>query len=247
MIRRAIETEFLTLLREFPVVTVLGPRQAGKTTLVRKLLKDYTYVSLENPELRQLAKEDPKQFLVRYPKRVIFDEVQRVPLLLSYLQGIVDEDPSNGQFVLTGSHQLELNQAVSQSLAGRTAILTLYPFSLAELAEAEVTFESFEEAIVKGFLPRIYDQNQRPSSAYSSYFRTYVERDVRQLIQLKDVSVFEKFITLLAGRVGQLVDHTSLGNDVGWMAKRLKIGSRFWKLHFSFFVSRRISKTLGNG
>lgn len=222
MIRRAIETEFLTLLREFPVVTVLGPRQAGKTTLVRKLLKDYTYVSLENPELRQLAKEDPKQFLVRYPKRVIFDEVQRVPLLLSYLQGIVDEDPSNGQFVLTGSHQLELNQAVSQSLAGRTAILTLYPFSLAELAEAEVTFESFEEAIVKGFLPRIYDPESKAIIRLLKLLQNLCQRDVRQLIQLKDVSVFEKFITLLAGRVGQLVDHTSLGNDVGVDGKTIK-------------------------
>lgn len=236
MIRRAIEAEFLTLLGEFPVVTVLGPRQAGKTTFVRAVLGGYAYVNLENPEIRQLAQEDPKRFLARYPKRVILDEVQRVPHLLSYLQEIVDEDSSTGQFVLTGSHQLELNQAVSQSLAGRTAILTLYPFSLSELAEGGFEFESFEEAIVRGFLPRIYDQNQRPFAAYSSYFRTYVERDVRLLIQLKDVGLFEKFINLLAGRVGQLVDYSSLGNDVGVDGKTIK--SWLSILEASFLIFR---------
>ncbi|RRJ94788.1 ATP-binding protein [Opitutaceae bacterium TAV4] len=219
---RAIEGEFASLLREFPVVTVLGPRQAGKTTMVRSHLADYTYVSLEDPEQRAWAAEDPKAFLKQNPPPVILDEIQRAPELLSYLQVLVDERPANGQYVLTGSHQLELRSAVSQSLAGRTAILHLLPLSISELESAGITFDCFEEYVFRGFLPRIHDQKQRPRQAYASYYQTYVERDVRQLIHLKDASLFEKFMKLLAGRTGQIVDYTSLGNDVGVDAKTLR-------------------------
>ncbi len=222
MIMRDITNEFLTQLREYPIVTVIGPRQAGKTTLVRSVLPEYEYVSLETPETRQFALDDPKAFLKRYAGNVIFDEVQRVPHLLSYLQGIVDQSGRQGQFVLTGSHQLELRAAITQSLAGRTGILHLLPLSIAELAAAGIRFDDFAEYIHHGFLPRVYDQQQRPYTAYANYYQTYVERDVRQLIHLKDANLFEKFIKLLAGRVGQIINYQSLASDVGVDSKTIK-------------------------
>ncbi|MEE9339628.1 MAG: ATP-binding protein, partial [Methylococcaceae bacterium] len=222
MIPRTITTELLTQLREYPIVTVLGPRQAGKTTLVRETLKDYEYVNLESPDIRQFAIDDPKAFLKQYQGNVIFDEIQRTPLLLSYLQSKVDENKQNGQYVLTGSHQLQLREAISQSLAGRTGILHLLPLSIAELNAVNVTFDSFQEYIFHGFLPRVYDQNQRPYTAYANYFQTYIERDVRQLINLKNATLFEKFIKLLAGRVGQLINYQSLSNDVGVDTKTIR-------------------------
>lgn len=222
MIARAIEGELRNQLAEFPVVTVLGPRQAGKTTLVRATLPDYDYVTLEDPETRTIAMDDPKALLAKYRHQVIFDEIQRAPHLLSYLQGMVDEENVNGQFVLTGSHQLELREAVSQSLAGRTGILHLLPLSIKELADAGKALDTYEDYLFTGFLPRVYDQKQRPLTAYASYYQTYVERDVRQLIQLKDASLFEKFIKLLAGRVGQVINYDSLSSDVGADAKTIK-------------------------
>jgi predicted AAA+ superfamily ATPase len=155
---------------------------------------------------------------------VIIDEIQRVPELLSYIQVMVDEDPepNNGRYILTGSHQLQLREAVGQSLAGRTAVLTLLPLSIAELTGHKVSYDSFEGYCVNGFYPRIYDQKMRPKQMYANYYRTYVERDVRQLIQLKDVAPFEKFMKLLAGRAGQLVDYANLANDVGVDAKTIK-------------------------
>jgi predicted AAA+ superfamily ATPase len=215
MIPRHLQRELQTQLSEYPIVTIVGPRQAGKTTLVRSVLPDYTYVNLENPEIRQFATEDPKAFLKQYPKRTIFDEIQRTPQLLSYLQEIVDQDKVNGQFVLTGSHQLLLREAVTQSLAGRTGILHLLPLSIAELSDASIAFDTPSDYLFQGFLPRIYDQSQRPHTAYANYFQTYVERDVRQLIKLKDIVLFEKFMKLLAGRAGQVLNYQSLSNDVG--------------------------------
>lgn len=222
MIPRTITTEFLTQLREYPIVTVLGPRQAGKTTLVRETLKDYEYVNLETPDIRQFAIDDPKAFLKQYKGNVIFDEIQRTPLLLSYLQSKVDENKQNGQYVLTGSHQLQLREAISQSLAGRTGILHLLPLSIAELNAVNITFDSFQEYMFHGFLPRVYDQNQRPHTAYANYYQTYIERDVRQLINLKNATLFEKFIKLLAGRIGQLINYQSLSNDVGVDTKTIR-------------------------
>ena len=222
MIKRNITKELHLLLQEYPIVTVLGPRQAGKTTLVQHELPDYAYVSLEDPDERMLAAEDPRAFLRRFPDNTIFDEVQRVPTLLSYLQGIVDKEQKNGRFVLTGSHQLELRAAVAQSLAGRTGLLHLLPLSIEELRQAGLTFDGFEDYVVHGFLPRVHSQNQRPFRAYANYYQTYIERDVRQLIELKDVSLFEKFIKLLAGRVGQLMDYQALSNAVGVSAKTTK-------------------------
>ncbi len=215
MIPRLLEHELHAQLREFPIVTILGPRQAGKTTLARSALRHFEYVTLEDPETLAIAKEDPRAFLRSHPAQVIFDEIQRAPHLLSYLQGIVDEAGTNGQYVLTGSHQLELREAISQSLAGRTGMLFLLPLSLPEMHAAEIRFDSFEESLLHGFLPRVHAEKQRPRVAYASYYQTYVERDVRQLIQLKDADLFQKFVRLLAGRVGQIINYSSLGNDVG--------------------------------
>jgi predicted AAA+ superfamily ATPase len=222
MIKRQIEAEFLLLLGEYPVVTILGPRQAGKTTLAQQALPEYRYVNLEQPEIRQFAQDDPKAFLAHYSGKLILDEIQRVPELLSYLQVAVDQNSVNGQYVITGSHQLALREAITQSLAGRTAILHLLPFSIAELKASDLGFDKSEQYLYQGFLPRIYDQQQRPTQAYSNYYQTYVERDVRQLINLKDAVQFEKFIKLLAGRVGQLMDFTSLAGDVGISANTVK-------------------------
>ncbi|MGV8836922.1 ATP-binding protein [Cellvibrio sp.] len=222
MIKRHIEPEFLQLLGEYPIVTILGPRQAGKTTLARQLLPDYAYINLEHPETRAFAQDDPKAFLAQYPGKVIFDEIQRLPELLSYLQVAVDNQRENGRYVLTGSHQLALREAIAQSLAGRTAILHLLPFSIAELVDNDLGFAKAEDYIYQGFLPRIYDQQQRTSTAYANYYQTYVERDVRQLINLKDVAQFQKFMKLVAGRVGQLMDYSSLAGDVGVSATTIK-------------------------
>lgn len=222
MIPRLLQKELLTQLGEFPIVTVLGPRQAGKTTLARAALPHFEYVSLEDPEVSAIASEDPKGFLKRYSREVILDEIQRAPHLLSYLQGIVDEDGGNGLFVLTGSHQLELREAVSQSLAGRTGMLYLLPLSIPELSAAGLQLDSFEDYLLHGFLPRVHAQKQRPRVAYASYYQTYVERDVRQLIKLKDATLFEKFVKLVAGRVGQLINYNSLANDVGVDSKTVQ-------------------------
>jgi len=170
---------------------------------------------LEDPETREIARNDPKAYLARFSDRAIIDEIQRVPELLSYIQVEVDATSANGRFVLTGSHQLGLREAVSQSLAGRTAILNLLPFSIHELRNGKIEFERFEDYCFNGFLPRIYEQKQRPTTAYANYYQNYVERDVRQLIQLKDVNLFEKTLKLLAGRAGQIFDYSSLANDVG--------------------------------
>jgi predicted AAA+ superfamily ATPase len=221
IIIRKMKEELLNLSREYPVVTVLGPRQAGKTTLVRQCFPDKPYVNLEHPEIRAIAQEDPKHFLAQYPGGAIFDEIQRLPELLSYLQVIVDEKKTNGQFILTGSHQLALHQAVSQSLAGRTALLTLYPFAINEM-ENHFQTDDPDDLLLKGFFPRLYDQAQTPEKAHANYIQTYLERDVRELIHLKDLLSFQKFIKLCAGRIGQILNMNSLANEVGVSSHTIK-------------------------
>lgn len=221
IIKRKIQNEVLALAKEYPVVMVLGPRQAGKTTLVRHCFPEKPYVNLEYPEARVIAQEDPKYFLEQYPGGAIFDEIQRLPELLSYLQVIVDEKKINGLFILTGSHQLALHEAVSQSLAGRTALLTLYPFSIDELHNHFETNDP-DDLLLKGFFPRIYDQAQTPEKAHANYIQTYLERDVRELIHLKDLLSFQKFLKLCAGRVGQILDMNNLANEVGVSGHTIK-------------------------
>ena len=176
MIKRSIEKELKTLVHEYPVITLLGPRQAGKTTLAKMVFPDYAYSNLEIPEVRERAIADPKSYLSGFSRPVILDEIQRAPDLLSYIQAIVDEEEQCGRFILTGSHQLRVREAVSQSLAGRTAILNLLPLSISELVVAGFEFDSFEEYAFRGFLPRIYARSLRPTTAYSNYYQTYVER-----------------------------------------------------------------------
>jgi len=195
------------------VITVTGPRQSGKTTLARNAFPDKPYANLENPVVRQFAIEDPVGFLNQYPQGAVLDEIQRAPELVSYIQVIVDEKGTNSFFVLTGSRQFELMEKISQSLAGRTAILKLLPFTIRELEDFNVG--SLDEIIFKGFYPRIYDQDIPPGRAYGDYFETYIERDLRQLVNIKNLGLFQRFVTLCAGRVGQLLNLTNLANDTG--------------------------------
>ena len=214
MIERNLAPELLQAAKEYPVVTLTGPRQSGKTTLVRWLFKEYGYCNLESPEIRRIATEDPKSFFELNPEPLIIDEIQNVPELLSWIQVRIDESGSNGRYILTGSHQFRLHESIAQSLAGRTALLKLLPLSVTELTAAGHILDK-GDILYKGCMPRIYDSDQAPTQAYSNYFQTYVERDVRQLIRIKDIAIFERFMRLLAGRVGQPVNFTSLGNDLG--------------------------------
>nr|MBP6733858.1 ATP-binding protein [Chromatiaceae bacterium] len=214
MIERDISEELRRSAAEYPVVTLLGPRQSGKTTLARMAFPDKAWISLEDPDVRMAAEMDPRGFLGELSAGAILDEVQRVPSLLSYLQGLVDRDGTRGRFILTGSHQPALHQAISQSLAGRTAVLTLLPFSLGELRQYGRGQDAWT-MIVRGFYPRLHEEGLEVGRFYNSYLQTYVERDVRALIQVRDLSVFQKFLMMLAGRVGQVTNFASLSNDVG--------------------------------
>jgi hypothetical protein len=221
MIERDISKELVECAAEYPVVTILGPRQSGKTTLVQMTFPDRPYFSLEYPDVRTAAEADPRGFLSQAEDGAILDEVQRLPALLSYIQGIVDKAGKPGMFILTGSHQPRLHEAISQSLAGRTAMLTLWPFSLSELRRYKPDWGAFE-LIVRGGFPRLHEEGLEPRRFYNGYLQTYVERDVRALIHLRDLSQFQKFLALLAGRVGQVVNFTSLSNDVGVSATTIK-------------------------
>lgn len=204
----------------YPVVTLIGPRQSGKTTLAKDTFPNYTYVNLERLETRRFAKEDPKGFFESYPPPLIIDEVQNCPDLLSEIQVLSDSLGKKGCFVLTGSQQLSLMEGVTQSLAGRTALLTLWPLSLQELALASIC-KSRDDAILWGGMPRIYDSGIEPGIYYRDYFRTYVERDIRSLMKIKDFDKFEVFVKLLAGRVGQVFNASALAGDVGVSSKTI--------------------------
>ncbi|MFC1591146.1 ATP-binding protein [Thermodesulfobacteriota bacterium] len=199
---------------QYPVVTVTGPRQSGKTTLCRTFFSEKPYFNLEVPDVRLYAQNDPRGFLKQCPDGAVLDEIQRVPDLLSYIQGIVDERSEEGLFILTGSQQFEVLNTVSQSLAGRTALIKLLPFSFAELSGYGIDY-SINRSMVTGFYPRIYDKKLNPTQALGDYFETYIERDLRQLTTIKDISLFEKFVRLCAGRVGQLLNLQSLAADTG--------------------------------
>jgi predicted AAA+ superfamily ATPase len=202
-------------LAGFPVLTVTGPRQSGKTTLSRLLAPNLPYFSLEDPDTRSFAREDPRAFLKQAAGGAIIDEIQRVPELFSYLQGIVDADRRMGQFILTGSSQFELIESITQSLAGRASMLTLLPFSLAELQQAKRVPASVDELLYTGLFPPIYDRMIEPHIWIQDYIATYMERDVRQILNIQDLATFQRFIQLCAGRIGQLLNLSSLASDTG--------------------------------
>ena len=235
MIKRKIQQELAKLAQEYKVVTITGPRQSGKTTLTRMQFPDYTYVNLEEPETRQLAERDAKEFLKRYSVPIIIDEIQRLPMLLSYIQVECDKSNIKGQYILTGSHQPALKAEISQSLAGRTAILQLLPLSIKELTEAGIQLDR-DEYLFKGFMPQLYEENIDITRFYRNYYMTYVERDARQLVNIRNFSSFEVFIKLLAGRVGQLVNLNSLAGDVGVSSSTL--GEWLSILEASYIVFR---------
>jgi hypothetical protein len=211
MIERTLASKVTSLAQKFQVITLTGPRQSGKTTLVRATFPDLPYVSLEEPDIRQIALTDPRGFLSNYPNGVILDEIQNTPELFSYIQRIVDENRQI-QFILTGSSNFLLMEKISQTLAGRTAVLHLLPFSLQEL---EPLADSYENLIFKGQYPRIYDRAIPPTDFYPSYIQTYVDRDVRMIKNIGDINAFIQFTQLCAGRIGQPLNNASLANDAG--------------------------------
>ncbi len=232
MIPRTLAAPLRQAARQFPVVTLTGPRQSGKTTLVRHVFPRYEYVSLELPDLRRLALEDPRGFLAQFRKPVILDEVQRAPELFSYLQVLVDEHPDRtGRFILTGSQNFLLLESISQTLAGRCAVLHLLPLSLAELqGRAPLSLgtlgrrvpprrkpppKDMLQTLFAGFFPRIHDRKLPPPVWLASYYQTYLERDVRQVLNVGDLESFGRFVRLCAGRCGQLLNLSSLASDCG--------------------------------
>lgn len=230
MLQRILATKLRDLARSFPVVSLSGPRQSGKTTLARMVFPDYHYISLEDPDTREFAQVDPRGFLARCTGPVILDEIQRTPKLLSYIQTRVDETNREGEFILTGSQQIHLLGEIGQTLAGRTAILYLLPFSLAELSVRDphnpwafdTTPEetgppplSLDTILFQGLFPRIYDKRLSAHDWLGSYYRTYVERDVRDILNIGDLSAFQRFVRLCAGRSGQLLNLSSLAADSG--------------------------------
>lgn len=215
MIVRKIEPVIRRLMGEYPAVTIFGPRQCGKTTLALSLYPGFSHANLEDLQTRKLAKEDPYEFFIQYPEPVIIDEIQRVPSLLSLVQVRIDKQKKMGQYIITGSQQIRLQNTVSQSLAGRTAVVNLLPLSLEELANAGIVMDR-DQQLVSGFMPYLFQAPGRtPSDYYRSYLTTYVERDVASVGAVHDLSRFLAFLTLLAGRCGQLVNNSALSGEVG--------------------------------
>lgn len=216
MFKRILQPDLVRLSKQYPVVTLTGPRQSGKTTLCRASFPKLPYVNLEDLETRQRAIQDPKGFLAQYPNGAIFDEIQRTPDLPSYIQVIVDDNDFSGKFILTGSQQFEVTNQINQSLAGRTAILKLLPLSYIELEEHFKNHNyTIEDILYTGCYPRVYHKALNPTEALSFYLSTYVERDIRSIINLKDLNTFERFLKLCASQIGQLLNYSKLANDCG--------------------------------
>ena len=213
IIRRQLTDKIIYYLNKYPVVAVTGPRQSGKTTLLRHILSDYQYVSLENPDQRAFAADDPLGFLKQYNSRVIFDEVQRVPALFSYIQTMVDESGEMGQFILSGSQNFQLLERITQSLAGRVALFKLFPLDFMELDDAGLLPDSWHSLALKGFYPAIYHRDIEPASYYSNYLQTYLQRDVSEIINIHDQKRFDNFLRLCAGRAGQVLNISNLASE----------------------------------
>ncbi len=215
MIARNIEKELSICLKESPAVLLTGPRQAGKTTLARSVCSGYPYFTFEDPLVRDLFHEDPRGFLERCRSEAVFDEAQHVPELFSFLQGMIDDDPRPGRFVITGSQQFGLTESITQSLAGRVSILELLPFSVDELIPADWLEDSLDDVLWKGAYPPVFDRSLRPAKWYADYVTTYVQRDVRQVSQIQNLDQFTRFLRLCAGHVGQLFNASKIGSNCG--------------------------------
>jgi predicted AAA+ superfamily ATPase len=236
MIPRKATSTLTRLAKGFPVIALTGPRQSGKTTLAKHVFPNKTYVSLENPEELEFAQKDPKRFLARFKEGAILDEVQRCPSLLSWLQGLVDERSRMGDFVLTGSSQFELVAGITQSLAGRVGRVELLPLSIQELAQAHQLPSQLNTCLLQGGYPSIYDRQVSPQDWFSNYIATYIERDVRQLIAVRDLTQFQRFVKMCAARSGQILNLAALGADCGLSAST----AREWLsvLEASYLVTR---------
>lgn len=234
MIQRQLEAKLKQLYRYFPVVSLNGPRQSGKSTLLKNTFSKLPYVSLENPDDLELALNDPRRFLSNFKKGAILDEVQNAPILFSYLQGMVD-DNVKVKFVLSGSQNFLLNEKIAQTLAGRVGLLNLLPFSITELQQASLLKKTFEETAFTGFYPRIFDRKIPPSLFYPSYLQTYVQRDVLQITKIADAALFLKFLKLVAGRVGQLLNFSSLASDTGVAVNTIRSWIQLLEMSFIVF------------
>ncbi|MHB8090053.1 MAG: ATP-binding protein [Syntrophales bacterium] len=215
MIPRTAQKTILRMAEGFPIVAITGPRQSGKTTLAKLTFPEKPYLSLEDPDVRDMAESDPRGLLASFPKGVILDEAQRAPQLFSYLQTKVDEQIVPGMFVLTGSQQFGLMTGIAQSLAGRVGLIHLLPFSVNELSSVRQLPGSLDELLVRGLYPPLYDHNILPVDWFSGYIATYIERDARQLINVRDLSAFQRFVKMCAARTGQILNLSSLASDCG--------------------------------
>lgn len=251
LVERTAETQLKSLAAQYPVVTLTGPRQSGKTTLCRMAFPQMAYANLERPDQREYAASDPNGFLSQFPSGAIIDEFQHVPGLTSYIQDLVDDPAFDGVFVLTGSRNFAVRDTVNQSLAGRTGLLELLPFSLSEAAAFCKAKPCVNELLFRGFYPRIYAASLDPAQALADYVATYVERDLRQLSLIRDLSLFQTFLGLCAGRVGQLLNLEGLGNDTGisqatakeWMSLLEASYIAFRLSPFFRNISKRLIKT----
>lgn len=251
LINREITDAIKNLARKYPILAVTGPRQSGKTTLLKSIFQDYQYVSLENPDNRSFAETDTNGFLQKYDKYVIIDEAQRVPVLFSYLQTLTDESGLMGQFILSGSQNFHLMKNITQSLAGRVAIFKLFPFDFREMTFANLLHENYLENIIKGFYPAIYSRDIPSEIFYANYVQTYLQRDVSELIAIKDIRLFQNFLALCATRAGQLLNLNALANACGisqptakaWMSalENSYVVFQLYPYHENF--SKRIVKT----
>lgn len=215
MIKRTAHDTLLRLAKGFPVIAITGPRQAGKTTLAKSAFPGKTYLTLEDPDTRLLAESDPRGLLSRHPDGLILDEVQRAPQLFSYLQGFVDEQMVPGKYVLTSSQQFGLLSGITQSLAGRVGLVQLLPFAINELDSSDKLPADMDRLMLRGMYPPLYDRKLDPADWFPAYVNTYIERDVRQLINVRNLSAFQRFIRMCAARTGQLLNLSSLASDCG--------------------------------
>ncbi|HHU96920.1 MAG TPA: ATP-binding protein [Petrimonas sp.] len=251
MIQRELSQLLRDMASKMPIISITGPRQSGKTTLARLTFPDYAYVNLENPDTLEAAVSDPRLFLSQFQSGVIIDEAQRYPDLFSYIQTASDEANRPGKYILTGSQNFLLLEKISQSLAGRVFVTHLLPLSIAELRASGQAIDNFETSIFQGFYPRLHDADIHPTLFYPSYIQTYVERDVRQVVNVGNLYQFQRFMRLAAGRIGQLLNYSHIANELGVDLKTVKSWFSILESSFITFVlrphfqnfSKRILKT----